>query len=129
MHTLADASTKYNLPSLAKGTTKIWYVKDQFFRDFIFGYDYKAAAKLYNGKQISVSNLSNTHILLGSVVSKEPEQIFIDLQGETWSAEGEARELVMSLGLGHMSMSVGDIIQIGDNAWICNNCGFTQIPA
>jgi hypothetical protein len=35
--------------------------------------------------------------------------VFTEMQGEVWSPNGEARELIMSLGLSHTSMSVSDV--------------------
>lgn len=43
------------------------------------------------------------------------DQVFMKMQGEVWSPEGEARELILSLGLHHTSMSVGDVIEDLDN--------------
>jgi hypothetical protein len=37
--------------------------------------------------------------------------IYLVMQGETWSPEGEARELILRSGLKHTSMSVGDLIE------------------
>jgi len=39
------------------------------------------------------------------------DEIFSIMQGERWSPEGEARDLIRWLGLQHTSMSVGDIIE------------------
>jgi hypothetical protein len=38
------------------------------------------------------------------------EEVFFLMQGEQWSPNGEARELIELLGLRHTSMSVGDLI-------------------
>ena len=37
--------------------------------------------------------------------------LYVWMQGENWSPNGEARDLIRYLGLKHTSMSVGDIIQ------------------
>ena len=41
---------------------------------------------------------------------KAPDEdvVFMQMQGEIWSPNGEARPLIKKLGLGHTSMSVGD---------------------
>ena len=43
------------------------------------------------------------------------ENIFFLMQGEVWSPEGEARELIGLIGLHHTSMSVGDLIENSTN--------------
>ncbi len=45
------------------------------------------------------------HISAGSL-----EEVFHIMQGEIWSPQGEARDLIRALGLHHTSMSVGDVI-------------------
>lgn len=42
---------------------------------------------------------------------KNLEKIFQTMQGHMWSPEGEARELIIALGLHHTSMSVGDLVE------------------
>jgi hypothetical protein len=39
----------------------------------------------------------------------ELEEVFFTMQGENWSPHGEAREMILSLGVRHTSMSVGDL--------------------
>jgi hypothetical protein len=46
-----------------------------------------------------------------SSVERELEEVFITMQGETWSPNGEAREYIKSLGLTHTSMSTEDIVE------------------
>jgi hypothetical protein len=38
------------------------------------------------------------------------EDVFKKMQGEEWSPNGEARELILSKGVRHTSMSVGDVV-------------------
>jgi hypothetical protein len=38
------------------------------------------------------------------------DEVFTKMQGEIWSPNGEARELIQSKGLSHTSMSVGDLV-------------------
>lgn len=49
------------------------------------------------------------------------------MQGENWSPNGEAKELIRPLGLKHTSMSVGDIISDGENYWMVAPVGFVRI--
>jgi len=94
--TLHDAAAKY--PGLAPGTTEIWYMKPEWFRNGS------------GGEQPDPANLDRTHIHLGSVAEHIRERLWIALQGEIWSPGGEARDLIRQAGLKHTSMSVGDVI-------------------
>ena len=73
------------------------------------------------------TTISKTHVLLGSIAEKDPERVFGLLQGDNWSPRGEARNLVRKLNLSHTSMSVGDIVQIGNKLWIADNIGFKEL--
>ena len=48
--------------------------------------------------------------VLFPIKADDLEQVFILMQGEVWSPNGEARDLITGLGLKHTSMSVGDIV-------------------
>jgi len=45
------------------------------------------------------------------IEAKSLEDVFHRMQGENWSPNGEARNLLSSLGIQHTSMSVGDFIE------------------
>ncbi len=81
-------------------------------------------------------NLCWTHIRLGSIrnckVGKYGQatldQMWRELQGERWSPNGEARELIRSKGLKHTSMSVGDCFRLGTGeVFIVRNLGFERV--
>lgn len=38
------------------------------------------------------------------------QDVFFAMQADNWSPNGEARDLIASLDLGHTSMSIGDVI-------------------
>jgi len=110
---------------------EIWYMRPAFFPEGIMG----------NSNSVDNSDLSKTHILLGSISptlvsnggarielvhplpsfaewsssgeAKEmlADRLFVLLQGEKWSPKGEAKELILDKGLLHTSMSVGDVIR------------------
>jgi len=64
-----------------------------------------------------------THELVGTIqgyYDKERQEapqeellahLFSDMQGEIWSPNGEARELIFAAGTDHTSMSIGDIVR------------------
>lgn len=111
-------------PMLSPGNTEVWYVKNDFYRDFCMGYDFveKHCAGLFDP-----TNLSKTHVLVGKVTSiVEKEYLFDILQGEFWSPEGEAREMIGALDT-HTSMSVGDVVVQNGIVFIVDNFGFNAV--
>ena len=103
---------------------RIWYWKDEVAADFMMGFRWLSERKMLPAS----GTLAKTHILLKEVPPEENlERVFMNFQGEVWSPYGEARSLIMSKGLSHTSMSVGDIIEKGGSAWIVDTIGFTQL--
>jgi len=82
------------------------------FRDGIMGYDWCKE----NDCLPDPKNLKKTHILLGTMQEDDLNKIFRTMQGERWSPQGEARDKIKKLGLKHTSMSVGDVIKVGNKA-------------
>jgi len=95
---------------------QVWYMKPDWFRDGSIG------------RLPEPSNLGATHVFLKSVEANNLEHLFQIMQGEVWSPNGEARSLIESKGLGHTSMSVGDVVidDIGE-AFIVSQFGFTML--
>lgn len=60
---------------------------------------------------LTVQKLSQTHTVLVTLEAKSLDDVFTRMQGEVWSPHGEARDLIMSKGLSHTSMSVNDVVQ------------------
>jgi hypothetical protein len=57
------------------------------------------------------------------------EELFWRMQGENWSPNGEARELIKAKGVQHTSMSVGDIawdIETGE-VWKVADMGWVHV--
>lgn len=98
-----------------KGNTKIWYTKEYF--------------NPFGGEKdkITPESMKKTHILLGQISETDLDKIFSMMQGERWSPNGEARNLIKGLGLTHTSMSVGDLIQVGRVIYLVDTIGFTEI--
>jgi len=74
-------------------------MKPDHFRTYIFG-----------DVQPRLRTLSDTHTKLGTFAADNMEKLFAQMQGEVWSPNGEARNLIRGLGLRHTSMSVGDVV-------------------
>ena len=124
MHTsLQDAG-------IENGTNEIWYSRPEYFRDATGGYDYLKEFNLLP----DANNLSKTHIKLGNFGGSNmvgnpmhKDQVFTKMQGEFWSPNGEARDLITSLGLSHTSMSIGDIIVEDGRVYMVDRIGFQEL--
>tara|TARA_B100001057_G_scaffold439773_1_gene473203 strand:- start:301 stop:711 length:411 start_codon:yes stop_codon:yes gene_type:complete len=79
------------------------------------------------------SDMGPTHAKLGEVEYRADWQsLYGALQGDFWSPNGEARSLIMSKGLRHTSMSVGDVLVVRHpdrptETWMCANTGWRQL--
>jgi hypothetical protein len=100
---------------------QIWYMKPEWFPRGVMG------------TQPNATDLAATHVPLKSVTIENStpnplEYVYHQMQGEIWSPNGEARELIKSKGLQHTSMSVGDVIvdDVG-NAHVVAASGFKAI--
>lgn len=93
---------------------KVWYVNPNFHRSFCMG---ARMAAEFDNNFIDITDMTKTHVLVGSFAGS-PDLTADDvagiMQGECWSPNGEARDLIQSLGLHHTSFMSGDVIQIGD---------------
>ena len=109
----------------------IHYMKPEFFRDGCMGYDWLAK----HGPMPSLDKLADTHVELSTMeyqfvegeLKSVLERVWIDMQAENWSPNGEARPLIQSKGLGHTSMTVGDIIVVDGKLFIADRFGFKEI--
>ena len=113
-----DAKVLY--PELAQGSTKIWYAR--YSRDLGVGYEW---CKKQNCLP-DVNHIEKTHAYIGSIDCVNLERIFELLQGEFWSPNGEAYDLIEATDT-HTSMSVGDIIQTEDGFYMVDRLGFIKI--
>lgn len=129
--TLNDAAKQPTLQGfMRKGNVNIWYFKDEFRRDAMMGHRFCTQHGLF---PIDTSDLTKTHIKLGAIRANvvlsldDLDPIFSIMQGEEWSPNGEARDLIKSLGLSHTSMSVGDIIEVDGSVYLVDSCGFVTL--
>ena len=61
---------------------------------------------------------SMTHKLVAVTRARDLDEIFMYMQGELWSPQGEMREYITRSGHNHTSISVGDVIySIRDGKW------------
>jgi len=77
----------------------------------------------------SITNMKRTHECVLSILAVNLGHAFTIMQGENWSPEGEARDLIRYHGLQHTSMSVGDILhdQEADKYWQCDGSGWVEV--
>jgi len=103
---------------------QVWYMKPEWFRDGIMG------------DEPNAYDLAKTHVMLkeieiesGKSYEAECETIWVAMQGENWSPNGEARPLIEEKGLRHTSMSVGDVLVESDsgNVFLVVSVGFKCI--
>jgi len=121
--TIYDAATETGNDGYSLGRTEIWYAQDQFSRDAGMGWEWLGT----HGFLPNPKNLGYTHVFLGRIKESNPSNVFRMMQGEMWSPEGEARTMIRRKGLGHTSMSVGDIIRIGGKTLFVDRTGFKDI--
>ncbi len=60
---------------------------------------------------LTQEDLPTTHIFVCEVEAEHLDDLYRQMQAERWSPHGEARPLIARLGLGHTSMSIGDVAQ------------------
>ena len=66
--------------------------------------------------------------IVAEIYATSLEDVFYQMQGEVWSPNGEMRDYILSKGLRHTSMMVGDIaldVKTG-KAWICADFGWDE---
>jgi hypothetical protein len=99
----------------------IHYMRPAWFREGIMG------------ARPDPANLAATHVFLRQMeiyeerIPQALEDAYSLMQGEVWSPNGEARELIRSKDLEHTSMSVGDIAIVNGKAWIVASFGFEPL--
>lgn len=104
----------------------VWYMKPDTFMFLIHGYQF---AKDKGVVPNSFEDLERTHVHLKDEEAENLEDLFVKMQGENWSPNGEARPLIEEKGLAHTSMSVGDVAVCDDGVYFCDNVGWKQLTS
>lgn len=96
---------------------EIWYMKPEWFSNGM------------RGDLPEKSDLSKTHILLKSIAVEgwTLEKVWIEMQADVWSPNGEARDTIKMKGLGHTSMCVGDVIVKDGDTYVAQTIGFRRL--
>ena len=110
--------------ALPAGTTKVWYYRmNENSPSFdVVKANVLKAKKMYGSAEVGILW---THALLGTVEETNPDVLFTALQGERWSPEGEAGDLVEYIG--HTSASIGDMVQVGEKLFYCEWRGWKEL--
>lgn len=79
-------------------------------------------------KDLTVAGLSQTHVLVAEVKACFLDGVFLMMQAESWSPNGEARGLIQRLGLQHTSMFMNDVVQDPNGEyWQCMLAGWRKL--
>jgi hypothetical protein len=125
---LNDAAERHEILGLKKGDTEVWYIRDSKWRNTMMFAGYVGDGEPPNLEGWSVAALPVSHTLLGKVATEDEEAIWMALQANQWSPQGEARPLIQKLGLHHTSMMMGDIIVLPDGtARLAVSVGFVTV--
>src|SRR5262245_7491885 len=97
-------------------------MKSEYFCDGVKGYDWLKQ----NNRVPNIADLNVSHVHLVDVEADKLEDVYLKMQGESWSPTGDARELVACKGVRHTSMAVGDIaIELRSRfAYLVDRTGF-----
>jgi len=78
---------------------------------------------------ITLKDINETHIYLKDIEANDLREVFRNMQGEIWSPNGEATEMLTSKKIHHTSMSVGDIIYDieAETYYVVAPAGFTLL--
>ena len=119
--TLNDAAQLHQ--GLAEGSVEIWYMRPESSRTF------SAGARLLKemGNVPTYDTLGYTHVLLGSIKETDKNKISVVMQGENWSPNGEARQLILDKGLTHTSLMMGDIVYMNNVMYLVDFIGYSEL--
>lgn len=116
------------------GSTEIWYEKATNFDGWKFRKQMYAKEKDHDmgytkryGSPIDPKNLKKTHAFMGKIKETNLNKIYDMMQGENWGQGSVTNKFLKSKGVGHTSMSIGDIIKIGGKVMFVDTMGFTDI--
>lgn len=77
----------------------------------------------------SKDSLDVTHVFLREIEAVDLNDVYTQSQGEIWSPNGEAMELIKNKGLAHTSMYPGDVVYCTDNDtyYLCDSIGWKKL--
>lgn len=120
---LADAADKLRDDRFRGGPVAIWYARPAAQRDFYSGL---AFAK-ESGHDLTRETLGKTHVHLGNIEADDAEMAYAMMQGDYWSPGAAAKQWLISLGLDHTSMFLGDVIDFKEQLLFVEVEGFSVL--
>lgn len=81
-------------------------------------------------EMLTIANLLDSHVYVKDIKARDVGVAWIKMQGENWSPNGEASEMLKAKGLSHTSMSIGDVFcnkKTGDYSQV-DVMGFEYLP-
>lgn len=123
---LADAAITTKDERYAGGSVGIWYARGVE----LFGRIVAAEPQGRKGLDIvklARTNLSETHCHLGSIEANDPPTAFRMMDAERWAPGTVANKWIESLGVGHTSMTAGDVLDFRGELLLVELDGFSRI--
>jgi hypothetical protein len=100
------------------GTTEIWYYCQSSMKlDFYLNPE----------KYITIDDLTKTHILLAKINDRNLDSIFSCMQSEIYPEVVDTKPLFASKKITHTSMSIGDVIKIDTEYFVCSHFGWKKL--
>ena len=117
------ATTFPDIFSDTNAKVQIWYWKQRFSME---------ALSMHNNLFLEAvrknNDLTKTHVHLGNIDASDPEDAYAKMQGEFWSPNGEAYNFISQKGVGHTTMSLGDVVVMPDGKRLMvASIGFVEI--
>jgi hypothetical protein len=95
---------------------QVWYMKPSFLRGIV-------------GNSPDPNDLSATHVHLTDIEADDREDALNRMQGNGWTPNEEALDLIQSKRLQRSSMTVGDVlVDEADAAYLVTAIGFSRLP-
>jgi len=108
-------------------TYSVYYMKAEFFRDGIMGFEWLRERNLLPDP----AALTGSHVLLLRIAAAGLDDLYYKMQGEQWLPGGEARAFIAAKGVRHTSMSVGDVVVDHSSglAYLLDRIGFRRLTS
>ena len=103
------------------GLAEVWYKRQPTFR---------------SDPDLRIDNLEATHVHVHNVQvnaeagawGDELGTVYHMMQGEVWSSSLQARQILRRRGVGHTSLSIGDVVIMpNDKVWECTEGGWRAV--
>jgi hypothetical protein len=105
----------------------VYYRKDSTMREW--GKCGETGFIAFYNHTYNCCEVADLFAFVGMQWAEDKDHVFATMQGEVWSPNGEARDLIRGLGLRHTSMSVGDLVMDEQgNVFEVAPFGWNEVP-